>query len=52
MKQKWYKSRIIQYVIYGTLYLVISKLVSFEFSVICALGTIIGEMHYKETFKG
>jgi hypothetical protein len=48
MKQKWYKARVIQYVIYGSLYLAVSKLVSFEFSVICALGAIIGEMHHKE----
>ena len=48
MTAKWYKSRVVQYIIYGTLYLIISKLVSFEFAVICALGTIIGEIHYKE----
>jgi hypothetical protein len=35
-------------VIYGTLYLAISELVSFEIAVISALGTIIGEMHHKE----
>ena len=48
MEKKWYKSRVVQYVIYGTLYLTITKLVSFEFAVICALGAIIGEMHYKQ----
>ena len=47
MKQKWYKARVIQYAIYGSLYLAISKLVSFEFAVICALGAIIGEIHHK-----
>jgi hypothetical protein len=47
MKKKCYKARVIQYVIYGSLYLAVSKLVSFEFAVICALGVITGEIHHK-----
>jgi hypothetical protein len=48
MKQKWYKSRVMLYVIYATLYLALSKILSFEQSVICALGAILGEMHYND----
>lgn len=48
MNKKWYKSRTTQYVIYITLYMIISRIVNFEFAVICALGTIIGEMNYNE----
>lgn len=47
MEQKWYESRVMQYVIYGTLYLVINELLGFEFTVIIGIGTIIGEMQYK-----
>lgn len=50
MNKKWYKSRTTQYVIYITLYMIISRIVNFEFAVICALGTIIGEMNYNEQF--
>jgi hypothetical protein len=48
MKTNWYRSRVIQYTIYAIMYLIISKLVDFEFAVICALGSIIGEINYKE----
>ena len=47
MKNKWYQYKVVQYVIYGTLYLTLSKLVSFEFSVICALGCILAEVNQK-----
>ena len=48
MKQKWYKSRVMLYVIYATFYLALSKILSFEQSVICGLGAILGEMHYND----
>ena len=41
------KTRLGQYVIYGTLYLVISKIAGFEFTVIIVLTTILGEIHYQ-----
>ncbi|MCK9417256.1 hypothetical protein M0Q97_11470 [Candidatus Dojkabacteria bacterium] len=45
---KWYKTRIIQYVIFGLIYWIFFRLFGFELAVIIALGQIVGEMHYKE----
>ena len=48
---KWYKERVFHYVIYSFLYYVIYKLSGFEFSVIIALGQIIGEIHFQQENK-
>jgi hypothetical protein len=45
---KWYKTRVIQYVVFGLIYYAFWKIGSFEFAVIMALGQIMGEMHFKE----
>ena len=46
---KWYKTRVVQYVIFGLIYYAFWKISgNFELTVIIALGQIVGEMHYKE----
>lgn len=46
---KWYKTRVVQYVLFGLIYYAFWKISgNFELTVIIALGQIVGEMHYKE----
>mgnify|MGYP003626500461 CR=1 FL=1 len=40
-------SRVFKYVIFSSIYLVMYKLTTFEFTVLTALGQIVGEMHYQ-----
>lgn len=43
---KFYDSRVGKYIVYTLLYWFFWKLAGFEFTVIIALGTILGEIHY------
>lgn len=40
---KWYQSRLFNYVIFGIIYIIIKDIAGFEFAVLVALGTIVGE---------
>lgn len=45
----WYKTRVVQYVIFGLMYYTLWKISgNFEIVVLFALGQIFGEMHYKD----
>lgn len=44
-----YNTRVGQYVTFGLIYMIIWKLGGFEFAVVIALGTILGELNFKNT---
>jgi hypothetical protein len=51
---KWYQSRLFNYVIFGTTYLIMKEIAGFEFAVLVALGTIVGEqtvVYFKQQNK-
>jgi len=48
---KFYYSRIGQYLIFAATYTFWWKFVSFEFAVICGISIIVGELTYKEIIK-
>jgi hypothetical protein len=43
---KFYDSRVGKYITFISIYYFFWKLAGFEFSVIIAVGTILGEIHY------
>lgn len=51
MKNKWYETRLVQYLIYGLLYMVFWKLFGFEFTMVVAVGFIAAESDYKTKIK-